>query len=32
MIYEDKDTVIGYEKAAIISQKIRVIQYKLNKK
>ena len=32
MIYESKDTVIGYEKAAIIAQKIRVIQYKLNKK
>jgi len=32
MIYEDKDTVIGYEKAAIIAQKIRGIQYKLNKK
>ena len=32
MIYEGKDTVIGYEKAAIIAQKIRVIQYKLNKK
>jgi hypothetical protein len=31
MIYEDKDTVIGYEKAAIIAQKIRGIQYKLNK-
>ena len=32
MIYEDKDTVIGYEKAAIIAQKIKGIQYKLNKK
>jgi len=32
MIYEDKDTVIGYEKAAIIARKIKGIQYKLNKK
>ena len=32
MIYEGKDTVEGYEKAAIISQKIRRIEYKLNKK
>ena len=31
MIYEGKDTVEGYEKAAIISQKIRRIEYKLNK-
>jgi hypothetical protein len=31
MIYEGKDTVAGYEKAAIISQKIRKIEYKLNK-
>ena len=31
MIYEDKDTVAGYEKAAIIAQKIKKIQYKLNK-
>ena len=32
MIYEGKDTVEGYEKAAIISQNIRKIEYKLNKK
>ena len=32
MIYEGKDTVEGYEKAAIISQKIRKIEYKLNQK
>ena len=31
MIYEDKDTVEGYEKAAIIATKIKRIQYKLNK-
>ena len=31
MIYEDKDSVEGYEKAAIISSKIKRIQYKLNK-
>ena len=31
MIYEDKDSVEGYEKAAIISNKIKRIQYKLNK-
>ena len=31
MIYEDKDTVEGYEKAAIIANKIKRIQYKLNK-
>jgi len=31
MIYEGKDTVEGYEKAAIISQKIKRIEYKLNK-
>ena len=31
MIYEDKDTVDGYEKAAIIATKIKRIQYKLNK-
>ena len=30
MIYEEQDTVAGYEKAAIISQKIKRIQYKLN--
>ena len=30
MIYEGHDTVAGYEKAAIISQKIKRIQYKLN--
>ena len=30
MIYEDKDTVDGYEKAAIIATKIKRIQYKLN--
>tara|TARA_R110000824_G_scaffold146056_1_gene314715 strand:- start:237 stop:548 length:312 start_codon:yes stop_codon:yes gene_type:complete len=30
MIYEDKDTVAGYEKAAIIATKIKRIQYKLN--
>jgi hypothetical protein len=30
MIYEDKDTVEGYEKAAIIATKIKRIQYKLN--
>jgi hypothetical protein len=31
MIYEGEDTVAGYEKAAIISQKIKRIQHKLNK-
>tara|TARA_R100001244_G_scaffold27633_4_gene27289 strand:- start:52 stop:363 length:312 start_codon:yes stop_codon:yes gene_type:complete len=31
MIYEDKDTVEGYEKAAIIANKIKRVQYKLNK-
>ena len=31
MIYEDKDTVEGYEKAAIIATKIKRVQYKLNK-
>ena len=31
MIYEDKDTVEGYKKAAIIATKIKRIQYKLNK-
>jgi len=30
MIYENKDTVEGYEKAAIIATKIKRIQYKLN--
>jgi len=30
MIYEEKDTVEGYEKAAIIATKIKRIQYKLN--
>ena len=30
MIYEDKDTVDGYEKAAFIATKIKRIQYKLN--
>jgi len=30
MIYEDKDTVAGYEKAAIIATKIKRIQNKLN--
>ena len=29
MIYEEKDTVEGYEKAAIIATKIKRIQYKL---
>jgi hypothetical protein len=31
MIYEGQDTVAGYEKAAMISEKIKRIQYKLNK-
>ena len=31
LIYENKDTVVGYEKAAIIASKIRRIKYKLNK-
>ena len=31
MIYEDQDTVDGYKKAAMITDKIKKIQIKLNK-
>ena len=31
MIYEDQDTVDGYKKAAMITNKIKKIQIKLNK-